>query len=89
MSLLTRPLSKLLTSTTRLTRRSYSTKKTSDGQEPQKIPSFNLKDLGATPTIRAIVYLSFGVIATVETYTYGMWGWSWWKNRKAGEGKGE
>lgn len=46
-----------------------------------EMPSFSFKDLGASPTVKAVVYLGIGVIATAETYTYSIWAWNWWTRR--------
>lgn len=85
MSLPLSRISELLTTTNRLpTRRTYSTKKKPE-QDPADIPSFSFNGLGASLAVKAVVYLSIGVIATAETYTYGIWIWGWWNNRGKGE----
>ena len=38
-------------------------------------PSFNLKDLGASPTARIVVYTALGIIATAESVFWTMWLW--------------
>ncbi|KAF2170610.1 hypothetical protein M409DRAFT_19427 [Zasmidium cellare ATCC 36951] len=89
--LLTRQLAHFPRSTPRLSsKRLYSTSpkpnpKTKREEDTPEIPSFSFKDLGASPTVKAVVYLGIGIIATAETYTYSMWAWNWWKRR--GEGR--
>ena len=51
------------------------------------MPAFSLKDLGATPAVKGVVYVMLAVIGTAETVTYGQWAYRrWWK---ADEGGGE
>ena len=38
-------------------------------------PTFNLKDLGASPTARIVVYTALGIIATAESVFWTMWLW--------------
>ena len=61
-------------------------KPTETTSEPQKhtnpgeMPGFSFKDLGATPTVKAVVYVMIGIIGTAETVTYGQWAYHrWWK----------
>lgn len=37
------------------------------------MPKFSLDGLGATPAMKAVIYTAIGVVATAETYTYGLW----------------
>ena len=37
------------------------------------IPRFSFKDLGASPTVKAVVYIALGIYGTAETYFYGRW----------------
>ncbi|MCJ1325951.1 hypothetical protein MMC10_002614 [Thelotrema lepadinum] len=37
--------------------------------------SFNLKEMGASPTARVIVYTALGIIATAESVFWTMWLW--------------
>jgi hypothetical protein len=45
------------------------------------MPKFSMKDLGATPAVKGVVYLMLGIIGTAETITYGQWAYRrWWKS---------
>ena len=46
--------------------------------EPE-LPSFSLKDLGASPTVKAVVYTALGIAGTAETYFWCRWGWEKFK----------
>jgi hypothetical protein len=35
-------------------------------------------ELGATKTVRMVVLVAVSILATVETYTYGLWIWNRW-----------
>lgn len=44
------------------------------------MPAFSLKDLGASPVVKGVVYFMIGVIGTAETVTYGQWAYRrWWR----------
>jgi hypothetical protein len=74
-----------LTPSTRIVR--YQSQKTTssrqDGQKhenPGEMPSFSFNDLGATPAVKAVVYIALGIMGTAETVTYGQWAYRrWWK----------
>jgi hypothetical protein len=57
------------------------------------MPAFSLKDLGATPFVKGVVYLALGVIGTVETVAWTQWGYRrWWKGAdeaKAADDQGQ
>lgn len=41
-------------------------------------------ELGATKTVRMVVLVAVSIVATVETYTYGLWIWNrWFKKEEA------
>lgn len=42
-------------------------------EEPPQFPKFSLDSLGATPAMKAVIYTAIGIMATAETYTYGLW----------------
>ena len=52
--------------------------KASSKTNPGELPKFSLLDLGASPTVKFVVYLSLGIIGTLETYAYGKWAWHKW-----------
>lgn len=62
-------------STSRLAAKPYSSKHPQHGkdQEPPQMPKFSLDGLGATPAMKAVIYTAIGIMATAETYTYGLW----------------
>ena len=76
-------------------KRAVSSKTTKQSQhaegrdEEVKLPSFSLRDLGLSPTMRIIVYSLIGVIATAETITYGTWAYYkiWPKADEEGPGE--
>jgi len=37
-----------------------------------------MRDLGASPAVKFVVYTTVGIIATLETYAYGRWAWYKW-----------
>ncbi|EME77751.1 uncharacterized protein MYCFIDRAFT_179245 [Pseudocercospora fijiensis CIRAD86] len=42
--------------------------------------TFSFKDLGASPLTKTCLYIFAGILGTMETYTYGLWGYNtWWK----------
>jgi hypothetical protein len=46
-----------------------------------------MKDLQASPAVKVVVYTMIGIIATAETYTYGLWAYHrWWKVSDEEEG---
>ena len=51
----------------------HKSKSSGDREEEPELPKFSMKDLGATPAVKAVVYTSLAVIGTAETYTYGKW----------------
>lgn len=53
---------------------------------PGELPGFSFTDLGATPTVKAVVYVMAGIIGTAETITYGQWAYHrWWKPAVEGQ----
>lgn len=47
------------------------------------MPSFSFKDLGASPTVKAVVYTALGIYGTAETYFYGRWAYEKFYNKEA------
>lgn len=45
---------------------------------PGQLPPFSLTGLGASPTVKFVVYTMLGIMGTVETYAYGKWAWYKW-----------
>lgn len=37
------------------------------------LPSFSFQDLGASPTVKTVVYTALGIYGAAETYFYGRW----------------
>lgn len=37
-----------------------------------------MRDLGASPAVKIVVYTTIGIIGTLETYAYGRWAWYKW-----------
>lgn len=63
----------------------------SSNNNPGQLPKFSMKDLQASPTVKVVVYTMIGIIATAETYTYGLWAWNRWfreEEKKKGVGEG-
>jgi hypothetical protein len=50
----------------------------STNTNPGQLPKFSMNDLGASPTVKAVVYTMIGIMGTVETYAYGKWAWYRW-----------
>jgi hypothetical protein len=50
----------------------------STNPNPGELPSFSMRDLGASPTVKFVVYTVLGVMGTLETYAYGKWAWYKW-----------
>lgn len=44
--------------------------------DPNQTSAFDLKKLGATPTVRLVVYGALGVAAITETAFWCSWGWA-------------
>lgn len=60
-------------------RNSNDERKTPEGnQNPGELPKFSMKDLQASPAVKVVVYSMIGIIATAETYTYGLWAYHRW-----------
>ncbi|KAI9673617.1 MAG: hypothetical protein M1817_002254 [Caeruleum heppii] len=38
-------------------------------------PTFSMDGLGASRSVKIVVYTAAGIIGTLETYAWGMWGW--------------
>lgn len=34
-----------------------------------------MEGLGASPTVKVVVYTAIGILATIETYVYCRWAW--------------
>lgn len=52
--------------------------------EPE-LPRFSFKDLGASPTVKAVVYTALGIYGTAETYFYGRWAYEKFYRKKDAE----
>ena len=39
-------------------------------------PKFSMKDLGASQTVKMVVYTAIGIIGTMETIFYCNWAWA-------------
>lgn len=52
--------------------------KTNTTTNPGQLPHFSMNDLGASSTVKIVVYTMLGIMGTVETYAYGKWAWYKW-----------
>lgn len=43
-----------------------------------------MRDLGASPTVKFVVYTALGIMGTLETYAYGKWAWYKWGPKPEG-----
>jgi hypothetical protein len=47
----------------------------------------SFKDLGATRTVKIVVIIAISIMATAETFTYGLWGWRKYQSWRGVDGE--
>ncbi|EON69310.1 hypothetical protein W97_08570 [Coniosporium apollinis CBS 100218] len=43
--------------------------------ETPTYPAFSMEGLGASRTVKIVIYTAITIIGTIETYAYGKWAW--------------
>ncbi|KAJ7274017.1 hypothetical protein C8J57DRAFT_250210 [Mycena rebaudengoi] len=54
---------------------------------PEPTQRVSLDDLGATRTVKVVIYVTIAVLATVETFVWAKAGWRWYAGKPESEGE--
>lgn len=54
-------------------------------EDDMEIKGVSFSELGATKTVKVVVIVAVSIIATVETYTYGLWIYHRWFKKEIGQ----
>ncbi|KAJ7274025.1 hypothetical protein C8J57DRAFT_250305 [Mycena rebaudengoi] len=60
-------------------------KPTPKPSDPDRL--FSLDDLGATRTVKVVIYVTIAVLTTVETFVWAKAGWRWYAGKPENEGE--